>query len=146
MEPENGFNMGRSAEITRDEVKFFKFIEQLRTKFAVLFVSLLKTQLILKGILTEEDWKSISQDVGFTWTQDSYFSELKETEIMKERLDLLSQMEDYIGRYYSTEWIKKNILRQSEREMEEMQLQIENEKQSGEIQSEDEMMGTGEEY
>ena len=146
MEPENGFNMGRSAEITRDEVKFFKFIEQLRTKFAVVFVSLLKTQLILKGILTEEDWKSISQDVGFTWTQDSYFSELKETEIMKERLDLLSQMEDYIGRYYSTEWIKKNILRQSEREMEEMQLQIENEKQSGEIQSEDEMMGTGEEY
>jgi len=146
MEPENGFNMGRSAEITRDEVKFFKFIEQLRTKFAVVFVSLLKTQLILKGILTEEDWKSISQDVGFTWTQDSYFSELKETEIMKERLDLLSQMEDYIGRYYSTEWIKKNILRQSEREMEEMQSQIENEKQSGEIQSEDEMMGTGEEY
>ena len=65
---------------------------------------------------------------------------------MKERLDLLSQMEDYIGRYYSTEWIKKNILRQSEREMEEMQSQIENEKQSGEIQSEDEMMGTGEEY
>mgnify|MGYP003634163394 CR=1 FL=1 len=87
-----------------------------------------------------------NQDVGFTWTQDSYFSELKETEIMKERLDLLSQMEDYIGRYYSTEWIKKNILRQSEREMEEMQLQIDNEKQSGEIQSEDEMADTGEEY
>ena len=146
MEPDSGFNMGRSAEITRDEVKFFKFIEQLRTKFAVIFVSLLKTQLILKGILTEDDWKSISQDIGFTWTQDSYFSELKETEIMKERLDLLSQMEDYIGRYYSTEWIKKNILRQSEREMQEMQEQIENEKQSGEIQSEDEMMGTGEEY
>jgi len=146
MEPDNGFNMGRSAEITRDEVKFFKFIEQLRTRFSNIFVSLLKTQLVLKGILTEDDWKNISQDIDFTWTQDSYFSELKETEIMKERLDLLSQMEDYIGRYYSTEWIKKNILRQSQKEIDEMQSQIDNEKQTGEIPSEDDMMGTGEEY
>tara|TARA_R100001082_G_scaffold110758_2_gene91654 strand:+ start:11577 stop:13112 length:1536 start_codon:yes stop_codon:yes gene_type:complete len=146
MEPDSGFNMGRSAEITRDEVKFFKFIEQLRTRFSNIFVSLLKTQLVLKGILTEDDWKNISQDIDFTWTQDSYFSELKETEIMKERLDLLSQMEDYIGRYYSTEWIKKNILRQSQKEIDEMQSQIDNEKQTGEIPSEDDMMGTGEEY
>ena len=146
MEPDSGFNMGRSAEITRDEVKFFKFIEQLRTRFSNIFVSLLKTQLVLKGILTEDDWKNISQDIDFTWTQDSYFSELKETEIMKERLDLLSQMEDYIGRYYSTEWIRKNILRQSQKEIDEMQSQIDNEKQTGEIPSEDDMMGTGEEY
>jgi len=146
MEPESGFNMGRSAEITRDEVKFFKFIEQLRTKFSTVFTNLLKSQLLLKGVVTEEDWKNISQDISFSWTQDSYFTELKETEILKERLDLLSQMEDYIGRYYSTEWIRKNILRQSEREIEEMQSQIDSEKQSGEIQDPEEMMNGGEEY
>tara|TARA_Y100000034_G_scaffold105264_1_gene132445 strand:+ start:356 stop:1894 length:1539 start_codon:yes stop_codon:yes gene_type:complete len=145
MEPDSGFNMGRSAEITRDEVKFYKFIEQLRTRFSVVFTQLLKTQLIVKGIITEDDWKLIHQDIGYAWNQDSYFTELKETEIMKERFDLLSQAEEYIGKYYSTNWVRKNILRQSEEEIEEIKSQIENEKTSGEIQQpEEEMMGTGE--
>ena len=134
MEPDSGFNMGRSAEITRDEVKFFKFIEKLRGKFSELFLQLLKTQLILKGIMTEEDWNLISPDVRFKFNQDSYFSELKQVEIMKDRLDILSQMEEYIGKYYSSKWIRKNILHQSEEEIRMIDSQI---KQEAEQQPEE---------
>ena len=128
MEAENGFNMGRSAEITRDEVKFYKFIERLRSRFSDLFVQLLKTQLLLKGIVTEEDWKLFYQDITFKWNEDSYFTELKQSEIMKERFDLLSQVDEYIGRYYSTGWVRKNILNQTEEEIKEMDSQMEQEK------------------
>ena len=130
MEAENGFNMGRSAEITRDEVKFYKFIERLRSRFSDLFLQLLKTQLLLKGIVTEEDWKQVYQDISFKWNEDSYFSELKQTEIMKERLDLLSTVDEYIGRYYSVGWVRKNILNQSEEEIKMIDSQISEEKAS----------------
>jgi nitrite reductase/ring-hydroxylating ferredoxin subunit len=131
MEAENGFNMGRSAEITRDEVKFFKFIEKLRMRFCDVFLQLLRTQLLLKGVMSENDWKLLAPNVRFNFNQDSYFTELKETEIIKERLDILSQMEEYVGKYYSTEWIRKNILRQSEEDINIMDTQIQKETAEG---------------
>jgi hypothetical protein len=117
MESESGFNMGRSAEITRDEVKFFKFVEKIRMRFSDVFLQLIKIQLILKGVMSEDDWKRIEPSIRFKFNHDSYFTELKETEIIKERLDILSQLDEYVGKYYSTAWIRKNILRQSEEEI-----------------------------
>jgi len=124
MEPESGFNMGRSAEITRDEVKFFKFIEKIRMRFCEIFLQLLKTQLVLKGVMSEKDWGLVEPEIRFKFNHDSYFTELKETEIIKERLDILTQLDEYVGRYYSVEWIRKNILRQSEEDITIMDVQI----------------------
>lgn len=138
LEAENGFNMGRSSEITRDEVKFFKFIERLRKKFSELFHNLLKVQLISKGILTEEDWNNSYNDaIFFDFTKDSYFSELKENELIKERIDLLQTVDDYIGKYYSIEYVRKNILKQTEDEIKEIDAQIKSETASGDIESEE---------
>ena len=137
LEAENGFNMGRSSEITRDEVKFFKFIERLRKKFSELFHNLLKVQLISKGILTEEDWNTTySESIFFDFTKDSYFSELKENELLKERIDLLQTVDDYIGKYYSIEYIRKNILKQTEEEIKDIDSQIKSETASGDIDTE----------
>ena len=139
MESDNGFNLGRSAEITRDEVKFFKFIEKLRMRFTELFLNLLRTQLVLKGVMSEDDWKNISPDIQFIFNQDSHFSELKQSEVLKERLEILSQMDEYIGKYYSTEWIRRNILKQSDEEMKLIDNQIQQE--GPQVEEED-----GEEY
>ena len=139
MEPDNGFNLGRAAEITRDEVKFFKFIEKLRSRFTDLFIQLLRIQVVLKGIMTEDDWKIIVPDIRYKFNKDSYFSELKETEIMKERLDMLNQVDEFVGKYYSTDWVRKNILRQTEEEIRIMDAEI---KEKGE----DEEPEEGEEY
>jgi len=138
LESENGFNMGRSAEITRDELKFFKFIGRLRNKFAELFMNALRVQLIVKGIMTKDDWNRIFQDINFDWTKDSYFTELKETEVLRDRLEALQTMDEYIGKYYSVEYIRKNILRQTEEEMKNIDSQIKQEKSSGIIGNEDE--------
>jgi hypothetical protein len=127
MEAENGFNMGRSAEITRDEVKFQKFIGKLRNRFAELFIQLLRVQLILKGVMSEDDWKTIEPDIRFDFTADSYFAELKQVEIMKDRVDILAQMDEYVGKYYSVDWVRKNILQQSEDEITQIDIQIEKE-------------------
>jgi len=124
MDAENGFNMGRSSEISRDELNFFKFIDRLRMRFSELFVQLLRTQCLLKGIMKEEDWTKIVQDIHFDFQKDSYFTELKESEIMRERLEMLQSVEPYLGRFYSDDWVKKNILKQSEKEMEEIAKQI----------------------
>ena len=145
MEPDTGFNMGRSAEITRDEVKFFKFIEKLRVRFCELFLQILRVQLVLKGVMSDEDWKKVVSEIRWVWNKDSYFSELKETEILKERLDLLSQVDEYIGRYYSMEWVRKNVLKQSEEEIQELDKQ--NQSASEEMPPEGEMgMEQGEQY
>ena len=136
MEADNGFNMGRSAEITRDEVKFYKWISRLQNRFNELFLQLLKTQLILKGIIRQEDWDDIYQDISFQYKKDSYFTELKESEIMKERLEMLRDLDEYIGRYYSIEYIRKNILDQTEQEIKEIDAQIKSETDSGEIDTE----------
>jgi len=134
LESENGFNMGRSAEITRDEVKFFKFVERLRSRFSTMFLQLLKTQLILKGIMTQEDWDKIFTNISFSFRKDSHFTELKETEIMKERLEMLRDMDDYIGKYYSIEFVRKNILQQSEKDIEDIDDQIKKETEQGKIE------------
>ena len=86
-------------------------------RFTELFLNLLRTQLVLKGVMSEDDWKNISPDIQFIFNQDSHFSELKQSEVLKERLEILSQMDEYIGKYYSTEWIRRNILKQSDEEM-----------------------------
>lgn len=117
---ENGFNLGRSAEITRDEVKFYKFIERLRNKFAQVFMQLLRIQLVLKGIITQNDWEEINYAINFTFNKDSYFTDLKDAEILSARMELAVQMEPMIGKYFSSNYIKKNILKQSDEEIEQL--------------------------
>ena len=131
IEAENGFNMGRSTEITRDELKFQKYVSRLREKFNHLFLNLLRVQCILKGILKEEDWYKIVQDIRFEYVTDSYFSELKNFEILKERLNTLSELEKHIGDYYSREWVRKNILQQTEKDIRRQDKMIQKERELG---------------
>jgi hypothetical protein len=127
--------MGRSAEITRDEVKFYKFIERLRLKFASLLTDLLKTQVILKGIMTEEEWNKVQQDIAFKFNKDSYFNELKENDILRDRLEMLNNLSVFVGRYYSDEFIRKNILKQTDEEIIEINGQIAKEQQEALIKT-----------
>jgi hypothetical protein len=129
LEAESGFNMGRSAEITRDEVKFYKFVERLRLRFASMLVDMLKTQVILKGIMTEDEWSKIQHDITFKFNKDSYFNELKENDIMRDRMDMLNNLTPYVGRYYSDEYIRKSILKQTDEEIIEINAQIATEQQ-----------------
>jgi len=138
LEQEAQFSLGRSTEISRDEVKFQKFINRLRKKFSWMFLDLLKTQLILKGIISEQDWVQFKEDIVIDFIQDSAFAELKENEMMRERISLLTDMDQYVGEYFSKEWIRKNILMQTDDDIERMKEEIEAEKASGEINPEDE--------
>jgi hypothetical protein len=131
LESNSGFNMGRASEITRDELKFTKFVQRLRKKFTELFNDILRTQLILKGIINEEDWQSVRDSVTYDFLQDGHFAELKHTEMMRERLQLANEMRDYIGKFYSVEYVRKNILKQNEREMEDIDNQIKKEIDDG---------------
>jgi len=133
MEAENGFNMGRSSEITRDELKFYKYIDRLRQRFSKVFLNLMKTQCILKGILKEEEWFKIEQYIRFDFQTDSYFTELKEYEILSERMNILRDVQDHIGDYYSRDWVRKNILRQTDKEIEQEDEKIVRERELGVI-------------
>jgi len=124
---EGGFNLGRSSEILRDELKFSKFVGRLRKRFANLFNDMLKTQLILKNIVTPEDWEVISDHIQYDFLYDNQFAELKETEMMNERLGTLATIEPYIGKFYSNEFVRRKILRQTDAEMVEIDEQIEQE-------------------
>jgi hypothetical protein len=135
LESETGFNMGRSAEITRDEIKFYKFIERLRLRFSSLLTDLLKSQLILKGIMTEDEWNKIQQDIAYKFNKDSYFNELKENDILRDRMDMLNTLSAFVGRYYSDEFIRKNILKQTDEEIIEINGQIAKEQQEALIKS-----------
>jgi hypothetical protein len=126
---QNGFNMGRQAEITRDELKFFRFIERLRKKFAELFLDALKTQLLLKGVITKEDWDYIHPMIRFDFRKDSYFTEAKENEIMTNRLNLVNSADPYLGKYFSKSYIQKNILRLTEEEVADINAQVEQDRQ-----------------
>jgi hypothetical protein len=137
LEQESGFNLGRSTEISRDEVKFKKFLDRLRKRFSDLFLQLLRTQCLLKGIVTKEDWSKFKEDIAFDFIEDNYFSELKEAEILRERFEMLSQMDEYVGKYVSNEWIRKTVLRQSDDEIADIKRQIAAERASGEIEDED---------
>ena len=128
LESEGGFNMGKSTEITRDEIKFSKFIQRLRKKFAELFQDMLKTQLLLKGIMTDEDWNHIKEYIVYDFKDDNHFQELKEIEILNERMTALQAINDYVGTYYSVEYVRRYVLRQSDTEIEAIDKQIEQEK------------------
>ena len=131
LDSENGFNMGRAAEITRDELKFTKFVQRLRKRFTQLFHDVLKTQLVLKGIMTIEDWTKIKEHVQYDYLRDGYFSELKNAEILRERLNLANEVSPYVGKYFSVEYIRKNVLRQSDDDIIEIDSQIRNEIKQG---------------
>ena len=128
---DGGFNLGRSSEILRDELKFAKFVGRLRKRFAQMFNDMLKTQLILKNIVSLDDWDTISDHIQYDFLYDNQFAELKETEMLNERLGILATIEPYIGKYYSTEWVRRKVLRQTDAEMEEMDEQIEQEIKDG---------------
>ena len=116
---DGGFNLGRSSEILRDELKFAKFVGRLRKRFGNLFSSLLKTQLILKNIITPEDWESLSDHIQYDFLYDNQFAELKESELMNERLGTLATIEPYIGKYFSNHYVRTKVLRQTDQEIEE---------------------------
>ena len=126
MRPDNSLNFGRQSEITRDEIKFSKFISRIRKKFTELFDDLLKTQLLLKNIMSEEDWNKIKEDIYYEFTQDVYFAEAKNAEILRNRLDLLNAIQPHVGIYFSREYVYNNILHLDEEEIEQMQQEIDN--------------------
>jgi len=128
LESESGFVLGRAQEISRDEVKFTRFIERLRNRFNHLFNSCLEKQLILKGVLTLNDWRAISPHLFYEWQSDSHFAELKEAEMLNERLNTLQAMnyaEEVVGTFYSKEFIRKRILKQTDEEVQQIDRQIE---------------------
>ena len=127
MQPQQGVSFGRATEITRDELKFAKFVGRLRKKFNTLFQDMLKTQLMLKGIITEDDWMTVKEKVQFKYAQDQYFEEMKESENLRNRVDIITAMQPFVGTYFSREYIMKNVLRLSEEDITLMTKQIETE-------------------
>ena len=127
LQTDQTYSIGRATEITRDEVKFSKFISRMRAKFSTLFLKCLEKQLVLKGIVTVEDWKSMSQSIKFDYAKDNYYEELKETDVLNSRLQVAGQLTPYIGKYYSHEWIRSNIFKQSDEDREQMDEQIQQE-------------------
>jgi hypothetical protein len=136
LEPEGTFSMGRSGEISRDEIKFAKFIERLRDRFTHLFDNLLEIQLLLTGVMTREEWKDMKNDIKYSFQRDNYYSEIKEQDMINNRLAVLGIVDAYVGKYYSVEWIRKNVLRQTEEEIQEIDKQMAAE---GEVQAEAEV-------
>jgi hypothetical protein len=133
LEPQQGgmIGLGRSTEVTRDEVKFGKFITRLRNKFSQVFDNALKIQLVLKGICSLEEWQDFQEQIYYDYLKDNNFTELRDAELLRERIALLNTVDPYIGRYYSTDWVKKNILQMSSEQIEQMEKEIEEEQESG---------------
>ena len=131
LESSSGFNLGRSTEITRDELKFTKFVQRLRKKFTELFNDLLRTQLVLKGVIAEQEWSKLRDSIQYNFLQDGHFAELKESEMLMERLRLADSMRDYVGKYFSVEYVRKQVLRQTEREISDIDKQIKKEIDDG---------------
>jgi len=129
MEADAGFSLGRASEISRDEIKFGKFIRRLRARFSILFDKVLEKQLILKGVITPEEWPAIQSALRYDFMQDNHFEELKQSEILQNRLQLLRDIDDYTGRYYSKQWIQRNVLYMNDTDIEEISKQIEKEKE-----------------
>ena len=127
LEPDTGFSLGRASEISRDEVKFAKFIRRLRGRFSILFDKALEKQLILKGIIKPEEWDQIKDKIRYNFMNDNHFEELKETEILRDRLAILADISNYTGAYFSKEWVRKNVLRMTEDDIEEIKKQMDTE-------------------
>jgi hypothetical protein len=127
LDPENQamVSLGRSSETTRDELKFQKFVSKMRKKFSTVFIDLLRTQVLLKGIFTEEEWEEHRQNFAVDFIKDSHFAEMKNSELLRERVATLREVDEYVGRYYSKEWIRKNILMQTDEDIKQIDKQIE---------------------
>jgi hypothetical protein len=136
LESGSGFNLGRASEISRDEVKFTKFVGRLRKKFTALFHDLLKTQLILKGVIAPEEWDTMQGDITYNFLQDGYFAELKHTEMMRERVGLARDLEQYVGKYFSNQYVRTKILKQNELEQKTIDNEIASEQEQPEQQPE----------
>ena len=127
MDSDSGFSLGRSTEITRDELKFTKFVQRIRKKFTPLFTDILKTQLLLKGIIAPEDWPSMQEHIQYDFLQDGHFAELKEAELIGNRIETLERVQSYVGTFFSKEYVLKKILRMNDAEIDEMRTQIKRE-------------------
>ena len=135
LEASQGFNLGRSSEISRDELKFTKFVGRLRKKFTELFNDLLRTQLIIKGVISETEWPMVRDSIFYDFLQDGHFAELKNTEMLRERLNLAREVRDYVGKYFSVNYVRRNILKQTESEIKKMDAEIKKEIDDGIISS-----------
>jgi hypothetical protein len=129
LESAQGFSLGRTTEITRDEIKFSRFIERLRNRFSGLLDELMKRQLALKGIASVEEWEEIKEDIHYDWMEDNNFAELKEADLTTSRVTLLNSMIPFVGTYYSMQWVRKNILKLTEDEIKQMQEEIGSERE-----------------
>jgi hypothetical protein len=138
LEQEAQFSLGRSTEISRDEVKFQKFVDRLRRRFSWIFLGILRKQLLLKGIITEQDWEEWKDSVYIDFIKDNQFTELKEMEILRERIGVMNEITQYVGEYYSKEWVMRNVLRMSDDDIEDMKKEIDQEVKSGEIDDDEE--------
>ena len=127
LEQQTGFSLGRTTEITRDELKFTKFVQRLRNKFSTMFDDMLRVQLVLKRICTDEEFKEIKENIWYDFKKDNNFTELKEAELLQSRLGILQIVDPYVGRYYSMSWVKKNVLHLDEEEIQEMQAEMDQE-------------------
>lgn len=137
LEQEAQFSLGRSTEISRDEVKFQKFVDRLRRRFSWVFLGILRKQLILKGIITDQDWEEWKDTIYVDYVVDNHFTELKDMEVLRERLGTLDQASQYVGEYFSKEWVMRNILRLSDDDMESMKKEIDGEIASGDIEDDE---------
>lgn len=142
LDPQQAFSVGRTSEITRDELKFAKFIDKLRNKFSELFDQALRVQLVLKGICTDDEWTEFKEHVYFDFIKDNNFVELKEAELMQERMGLLQVIDPYVGKYYSKNWIQRHVLRLNDEEIEEMEQQMVIEQQI-DMQKQQKLMNMG---
>jgi hypothetical protein len=131
LEPNQGFSLGRTSEITRDELKFSKFVDRLRNKFTDMFDQALRIQCVLKGICTAEEWDKFKENIHYDFIKDNNFAELKEAELMTQRLQLLGAVDAYTGRYFSQAWIQRNVLRLTDDQIKEMETEIGKEKEEG---------------
>jgi hypothetical protein len=136
LESDSGFSLGRESEITRDELLFSKFIQKLQTRFSHVFDEIMEKQVILKNVMTAAEWAKIKDKVHYKFEKDHYYTEFKQQETLSQRIDLARNMEDWVGQYYSKEWFRKNVLRQSDDDIEMQDSQMEKEKADGEYEDE----------
>ena len=137
LEQEAQFSLGRSTEISRDEVKFQKFIDRLRKRFSMLFFGILRKQLIMKGVITEQDWESWKNDINVDYLRDNHFTELKNTEILQDRLSTLDAVSSYVGEYFSREWVMKNVMQMTDEDIQDMKDQVEAENANSDDEGDD---------
>jgi hypothetical protein len=139
LEPENMYSFGRVSEMTRDELRFSKFVRRLRVRFSILFDTILEKQLILKGVLTPSEWNYIKDHIRYDFMKDNYFEELKQMEILREKISTLRDIEDNVGRYFSREWVQKNVLFMNEDDIKEMKKVMDKERKAGVYKDPDEL-------